>query len=88
MADRSIIDRAADIIEPHIATRFKRRLLAEGNAQDLARAGLLVGGHSTSTVTIRAQAEAVLQCRQDWPTAEKIAAELDAAGLLKGAGCA
>jgi len=85
MTDRTVIDQAADIIEPHITSRFKRRQLAEGNAQDLARAGLLVGGDNTSTVTIRAQAEAVLQCRQGWKTAEKIAAELDAAGLLKGA---
>ncbi|MGS2615136.1 hypothetical protein ACVCAH_11515 [Micromonospora sp. LZ34] len=79
-----VLTRAADIIESHITSRFKRRQLAEGNARDLAGAGLLTGGHSRSSNTIRAQVEAILQCRQDWVAAERIAAELDAAGLLKG----
>lgn len=83
VADRGAVDRAADIIEPHITSRFKRRQSAEGNAQDLADAGLLLGGHSRSTVAVREQAANLLQCRQDWATAETMAAALDAAGLLK-----
>lgn len=88
MAEQTVLDLAADIIEPHIDGDFKRRERAEGNARDLAAAGLLngvTGGQSRSKAGIRAQVEAVLQCRQGWQTAEKIAAELDAAGLLKGA---
>lgn len=87
MADRSIIDRAADIIEPHLTGTFKLRQRAEMNARTLSNSGLLAGGWAKPQpgVGFREQAVNVLQCQQEWRTAEKIAAELDAAGLLKGA---
>jgi hypothetical protein len=78
-----VLARVADVIEPHMTGTFKRRQRVEGAAEDLARAGLLAGGNSPSVVTIVEQVAAVLQCRMDWPTAERIAAELAAAGLLK-----
>lgn len=84
MAEQTVLARAADIIEPHIDGDFKRRERAEGNAADLAAAGLLNDGQPTSSTVIRARTKAVLQCRHGWRTAETIAAELDAAGLLKG----
>lgn len=84
MADRSLRDRAADIIEPHIDGGFKRRERAEGNADDLAAAGLLNDGQPTASLVIRERAESVLQCRHGWRAAETIAAELHKAGLLKG----
>lgn len=84
MAEPSVLDRAADIIEPHINGSFKRRERAEGNAADLAAAGLLNDGQPTDSIVIKERAEAVLQCRHGWRTAEAIAAELHKAGLLKG----
>jgi hypothetical protein len=74
--------RAADIIEPHITGTFKRRDRAEGNADDLHRAGLLYGGRPSGSVPVREQAVNILQCRQSWPDAERITADLADAGLL------
>ncbi|MEV0214334.1 hypothetical protein [Micromonospora sp. NPDC050695] len=87
MTDRSIIDQAADIIEPHLAGTFKLRQRAEMNARTLSTSGLLDGGWAKPQpgLSFREQAVNVLQCQQEWKTAENIAAELDAAGLLKGA---
>lgn len=84
-ATAGVTARAADVIYPHISGNFKRHYRAQAAAEDLARVGLLAGGNSPSVVTIVEQAAAVLQCRMDWPTAERITAELAAAGLLKEA---
>jgi hypothetical protein len=73
---------AADIIETHITGTFKRRERAEGNADDLHRAGLLCGGRPSGNVPVREQAVNILQCRMNWPDAERITADLAAAGLL------
>lgn len=77
----SIRTRAADIIEPHITGDFKRRERAEDWALDLDTVGLLLGGQKAGG-DAHEQAANVLQCRTEWPTAECVAAELAAAGLL------
>jgi hypothetical protein len=70
--------RAADVIEPHISGSFKRRERAEGHAMTLDHDGLLGSGLPDAEV----QAANNLQCVMSWPEAEKVAAELAAAGLL------
>jgi hypothetical protein len=80
--DELVRARAADIIEPHITGNFKRRDRAEGNADDLHRAGLLYGGRPSGTVPVREQAVNILQCRMNWPDAEQISADLAEANLL------
>jgi hypothetical protein len=82
MTDTTTRSRAADIIERHLTGTFKLRQRAEGNADDLHRAGLLYGGRPSGTVPVREQAVNILQCRQSWPDAERITADLSAAGLL------
>ena len=75
---------AADVIEPHIDGTFKRRQRAEGVARELHDAGLLYGGQVyPGTGTVQQQVAYRLQCRMSWPTAEKVAAELAEAGLLR-----
>ncbi|MFJ1539250.1 hypothetical protein ACIODS_11975 [Micromonospora chalcea] len=84
--DRSVIALAADVIEPYITSPFKQRQLAECSSRTLANTGLLADGGPApkSGLPVREQAVNVLQCQHEWATAEKIAAELDTAGLLKG----
>jgi hypothetical protein len=77
-----ILTRAADIIEPHITSLFKRRELAQSNAVCLDDAGLLAGGRPTGSVPVREQVVNILGCRHSWPVAEKITADLAEAGLL------
>lgn len=78
------VSRVADIIEPHTLGGLKRRQWAEGTAESLNHAGLLVGGRAwPGTGTVGEQVAANLQCVFDWPTAERIAAELAEAGLLR-----
>lgn len=82
--DTDVRTRVADIIEPYITGNFKRRKLADGHAQNLAHAGLLAGGRAhPGTGNVREQVAATLQCVFSWPDAEKIAAELAEAGLLR-----
>ena len=78
----------ADIIEPHIDGRFKRRDRALGAAEDLRDAGLLACSpdHTVKFAPRLPGPEAavnLLQCRLPWSAAEAIAAELADAGLLR-----
>lgn len=88
MADQTagVRIRAADIIEPHLDGDFKRRDRAEGNAADLCYSGLLAchPGTLSDAVPVQEQVVNVLQCRLPWKVAERIAADLAAAGLLNG----
>ncbi|MEU8158084.1 hypothetical protein AB0B94_30895 [Micromonospora sp. NPDC048986] len=77
-----VLSRAADIIEPHIGGKFKVRDRAEGAAQDLAAAGLLVGCEYRPGL-VREQAVQVLQCRHNWGVSVSIADDLIRAGLLR-----
>lgn len=76
---------AADLIEPHIDGAFRRPDRALGTARDLHDAGLLAGctPRTASRLPVREAAVNVLQCRQPWSVAERIAAALDDAGLLR-----
>lgn len=79
-----VLSRAADIIKPHIDGNFKRRDRAEGQARQLYNCGLLAGGEpGRSNLPVQEQATNVLQCVQSWTVAERIAAELAEAGLLR-----
>jgi hypothetical protein len=79
-----VLTRAADIIEPYINGHFKRRYRAEIAARMLHDGGLLAGGEpGRSTLPVQEQAVNALQCVQPWKVAEKIAAELAEAGLLR-----
>ena len=74
----SLRARAADIIEPHLTGTFKRRERAEGHGTTLDHYGLLGSGLPDAEVRVANN----LQCVMSWPEAEKVAAELAAAGLL------
>lgn len=76
--------RTAAIIAPHISGDFRRSERAEGSADDLHRAGYLTGGDRAGRPDVIGEATAILQCRHDWTTAERIARELADAGLLAG----
>lgn len=84
MTAMDVRDKAADIIEPHVEGRFRIRDRAVATADDLAESGLLAGQQPrvSPSVPVRQAAANVLQCRTSWDLADKIAAELDAAGLL------
>jgi hypothetical protein len=73
-----ILDRAADIIEPHVTGSFKRRERAESHARTLDDYGLL--GCDAPDAEVRVANN--MQCVMSWPDAERVAAELAAAGLL------
>ncbi len=77
------IPAAANIIEPHIIGDYRRRDRAEGVAEDLHRAGLLVGSIPNGSACGPLAATHVLQCRFSWAAAESIAADLAAADLLR-----
>lgn len=70
--------RAADIIEPYVTSRLKRRQSAESTAAMLDFHDLLRGDF----VDAQERVANLMQCQMSWPTAEKVAAELAAAGLL------
>ncbi len=79
-----VIAEAADVIEPYLHGKFRIRDRAEGSARDLHTYGLLRGGVPTGDAKLSVQERAVniLQCRQSQPVAERIVADLEAAGLL------
>lgn len=78
-----ILASAVDIVERHMTGTYRRQLRAFGNVSDLHNAGLLVDGNAKTDLPVREQAVNLLQCRNDWPTAERIVADLAEAGLLK-----
>jgi hypothetical protein len=57
-------------------------------AADLYHGGLLATGpaRKPQPLSVQERTTAVLQCRLEWGTAEKITADLDAAGLLRTEG--
>lgn len=77
----------AAVIAPHLdnSRLLPRAARAAACAQDLHDSGLLTDGphRKPQRLPVAERAAAVLQCRMSWPTAERIAAELDAAGLLR-----
>ncbi|WP_045740893.1 hypothetical protein [Actinoplanes rectilineatus] len=77
-----ILNRVADIVEPHIGSNFKLRQRALGTAENLAHSNLLVGQQSTIQLPSQEAAANLLHCTFNWPAAERIAAELHEAGLL------
>ncbi|MER7280563.1 hypothetical protein ABT369_39600 [Dactylosporangium sp. NPDC000244] len=73
---------AAAIIRPHIDGIFRADDRAIGRAQELADAGLLAGGKPRIALPPHEAVANTLQATMSWGPAERIAAELDAAGLL------
>lgn len=84
--------KVAAIIEPHVNhTRIhavrgvSRTDVALSLADDLHHGGLLAFGpqRPPQRIPVQERAAAVLQCRLDWGPAERIAADLAKAGLLR-----
>lgn len=77
-----IRQQAAQVLLPHITGEHQRAERAEGAAGDLYRAGYLAGGDRRTDVV--AGAAAILHCRHDWTTAQRMAQELADLCLLAG----
>lgn len=71
-----------DVIAPYVTGTFKRDERIAGIAEDLRSAGLLASQQPTTTLPPQEAAANLLQCRLQWPVAERIAAELAERGLL------
>ncbi|MEU3452228.1 hypothetical protein ABZ671_01095 [Micromonospora sp. NPDC006766] len=76
------VGRAAAILARHL-DGTRRQDHAYGAADDLHRAGYLTGG-TRAGAGLLDEAAAVLACRYDPPTAERMARDLSDAGLLAG----
>lgn len=72
---------AADVIEPHVTGRFKRRERAEGIATSLDDFGLLHATELPDQGNVDRAANH-LACVMNWPTAQRCAEALYEAGLL------
>ncbi len=85
MVTANVLARTAAIIRPHLTGTYRLDDRALGRAQELADAGLLAGGSPRITLPPREAVANTLQATMSWAPAERVAAELDAAGLLAGA---
>jgi hypothetical protein len=79
-----VIACVAEIIAPHLDGTWRLDERALGRAQELADAGLLVGGKSRINLPVNEAVANTLQATMSWGPAETVARELDQAGLLSG----
>lgn len=85
MTSQEVLVRVAAIIAPHLeGGTFRLDERAIGRAQELADAGLLVGGKSRINLPVNEAVANTLQATMSWGPAETVARELDQAGLLSG----
>jgi hypothetical protein len=80
VSDIDVQSAAAQVLEQFVTGHFKRAERAAGHAESLRHGGHLLGGPPRPDVQARVAAE--LHCVMEWPTAERAAAALAAAGLL------
>lgn len=82
MIEPATINAAAAIIRPYLDGTYRLHERARGRALELADAGLLTGGAPLIPLQPRDAVANTLQATMSWAPAERVAAELEAAGLL------